>query len=866
MSDWNTPLTFTAQEANSKIAITPYGSVSTSGLQYRRGNSGEWQECPMDTLITLYNVGDIVQIQNTKEYFSSGPGNYFNFRMYGKIAASGNIMALMNYLEYCKSYCFSSLFSNCGSLTQAPELPAMTLAERCYLNMFSNCDALTQAPELPAKTLAEGCYDGMFHDSKGLTQAPKLPAMTLAEGCYRYMFAYCDALTQAPELPAKTLAEGCYRYMFDYCKSLNYIEVNFPTWSDTQVEHWVFHVASTGTFVKPSALPEEYGTDRIPTGWTVENIDLEITVVTPVAITGIQNTAIDETQLEATCTRGKTPTFTAEGLPAGVTCSASGLISGTPQIYGDFTAEVTVSADGAESKTIEVNFSIAEDVQITLTETVINTEIRATNTFEIDLKQYASVSNGTVPFFSTENSVDGVTLSRDGVLSGSIASEGEYSFDILVSATNADDKNMTVNIYVIASEPDPEPDPEPETPEITVVSPVSVTGKQNTAITSVQLQASVSDGGTPIFSAADLPAGVTCSASGLISGTPQIYGLFVSEITVTYSKAEAKTITVYFNIAQDIPDTPTDPEEPDIPDEPENPDEPQEPEKPDTPGGDMNFEFKKRLIGAEDINFDITGEDERADFKDFFGNDKVLHKINAAHLPLTKATRTLLDSENVDAALKKIGEQLENIADTTVGLEADKTVTIRNADSPADINIAINNELKNLNNHKLTYKFPADITQLLLTNIIWNGFYNGELIIDGQNSHIYDQTILQQLFKLVDCDCKVEIRNFIFHVQYSKFAVYLENCSQVIIRNCQFFGNSTNPSNAVGGILYKGYFTGCDFYNIGQAVNTEQTFDDVAGAIQFCKVTRIDSDSMLTAVAEDGKTYSLQYNITNWED
>ena len=118
--------------------------------------------------------------------------------------------------------CYEYMFSGCKSLTQAPELPATTLADNCYYHMFAFC-ALTQAPELPATTLADNCYYHMFDACTSLTQAPELPATTLAVGCYDHMFSNCDSLTQAPELPATTLANDCYRSMFAYCKSLTQI-------------------------------------------------------------------------------------------------------------------------------------------------------------------------------------------------------------------------------------------------------------------------------------------------------------------------------------------------------------------------------------------------------------------------------------------------------------------------------------------------------------------------------------------------------------------------------------------------------------------------------------------------------------------
>jgi hypothetical protein len=54
--------------------------------------------------------------------------------------------------------CFANLFNGCTSLTQAPELPATTLASNCYYGMFQGCTSLTSAPALPATLLQFACY------------------------------------------------------------------------------------------------------------------------------------------------------------------------------------------------------------------------------------------------------------------------------------------------------------------------------------------------------------------------------------------------------------------------------------------------------------------------------------------------------------------------------------------------------------------------------------------------------------------------------------------------------------------------------------------------------------------------------------
>lgn len=170
--------------------------------------------------------------------------------------------------------CYYQMFLNCNSLTTAPELPATTLADYCYAYMFRGCTGLTTAPALPATTLANNCYSNMFFNCQSLTSAPELPATTLAGSCYNNMFYYCSNLTTAPELPATTLTQGCYQGMFNGCNSLNYIKCLATDISASNcTTNWVVGgVSATGTFVKKAGVNWPTGNSGIPNGWTVEEV------------------------------------------------------------------------------------------------------------------------------------------------------------------------------------------------------------------------------------------------------------------------------------------------------------------------------------------------------------------------------------------------------------------------------------------------------------------------------------------------------------------------------------------------------------------------------------------------------------------
>lgn len=167
------PLCFTAEEDNATVGMigpmnweteTPDWTVS---LQISKNEMKTWT--PWDGSIVNLNS----ECENGKLYVKALNPNtdgFFDFSFEsahtfiikeGKVAASGNIQYLIDPTGermVIPDYCYSSIFYGCKSLTQAPELPAETLADSCYAGMFSGCKSLMTAPILPATILAKYCY------------------------------------------------------------------------------------------------------------------------------------------------------------------------------------------------------------------------------------------------------------------------------------------------------------------------------------------------------------------------------------------------------------------------------------------------------------------------------------------------------------------------------------------------------------------------------------------------------------------------------------------------------------------------------------------------------------------------------------
>ena len=140
-------LCFTAEQAGSTVAMA-VKRTPTKGQAFEYSTDGSnWSVfTPRTTKITLTNVGDKVYFRGDNTTVSESSSIYYKFVMSGKIAASGNIMSLLD--KTCQSttisnnYCYSNIFYGCTSLTTAPSLPATTLANNCYMDMFYGCTSL----------------------------------------------------------------------------------------------------------------------------------------------------------------------------------------------------------------------------------------------------------------------------------------------------------------------------------------------------------------------------------------------------------------------------------------------------------------------------------------------------------------------------------------------------------------------------------------------------------------------------------------------------------------------------------------------------------------------------------------------------
>ena len=226
-------LCFTALQDNSAVRLYRSGTdILFPDLEYSLDGQN-WEDFCIPDDDVLYTVpvelpkaDDKVYLRNkgTATTIHCSDEGDIQFDLTGRIAASGNIMSLLDnkckMMEIPSEDAFAGLFAFNPALVSAPSLPATKLSPGCYCYMFYQCTSLEIAPQIPAIELAEECCLNMFGYCTSLTKASELPAAEMEYLCYCYMFQGCTSLTEAPQLPATKMAKECYRSMFQDCISL----------------------------------------------------------------------------------------------------------------------------------------------------------------------------------------------------------------------------------------------------------------------------------------------------------------------------------------------------------------------------------------------------------------------------------------------------------------------------------------------------------------------------------------------------------------------------------------------------------------------------------------------------------------------
>ena len=237
---------------------------------------------------------------------------------------------------------------------------------------------------------------------------------------------------------------------------------------------------------------------------------------------GSQGVAYSQTLTAVGGSGGYVFSVSAGSLPSGLSMSAGGVISGTPSAGGsfNFTAFVRDSNGNTGTRAYTVN--------IGTNSLTVNPAALPNGTLTVAYSQTVSASGGTGPYtFAVSAGALPTGLSLDvnsGDITGTPTVAGPFSFTIRAtdSLNNVGTRAYTVNIGS----------------NILTVNPASLPGGTTGTAYSQTMTASGGSGGyTFAVTVGSLPAGLSLSSGGVISGTPSAAGASTFTVQATDSSA-----------------------------------------------------------------------------------------------------------------------------------------------------------------------------------------------------------------------------------------------------------------------------------------------------------------------------------------
>jgi hypothetical protein len=252
-------------------------------------------------------------------------------------------------------------------------------------------------------------------------------------------------------------------------------------------------------------------------GSTATSSGCGITVAWPpvtancVTIQAVQGSPITPVTMTATGGNG-TYTFSATGLPAGLSMASTGTISGTPTVSGTFSYTVTIKDGAGNIGTVNCSVTVnpaptASCVTINAVQGVAITPVTMTGT---------GGAGGTYTLSAT-GLPSGLSMAANGTISGTPTVSGTFSYTVTIKdgAGNIGTVNCSVTV-----------NPPP------TASCVTINAIQGVAITPVTMTGTGGAGGTYTFSATGSPSGLSMASNGTISGTPTVSGTFSYTVTI----------------------------------------------------------------------------------------------------------------------------------------------------------------------------------------------------------------------------------------------------------------------------------------------------------------------------------------------
>jgi hypothetical protein len=246
---------------------------------------------------------------------------------------------------------------------------------------------------------------------------------------------------------------------------------------------------------------------------------------------GWTNTVYSDTLTESGGTSPFTWSVSVGTLPAGISLSASGNLTGTPTATGTASFTVKVTDANGQSATQATSITISAGV---------STTFAAPPAGQVGVAYTATLTaaGGTAPYTWSVNAGSlppGITLTPTGVLSGTPTTAGSYPFTVNVIDQNNGIATTSITLVVAA------------TLSLTFATPPA--GQVAVAYTDTLTAVGGTTPYTWSVSAGSLPPGLTLpAATGVLAGTPTTAGTFSFTVKVTdatgLTASKATSVTI----------------------------------------------------------------------------------------------------------------------------------------------------------------------------------------------------------------------------------------------------------------------------------------------------------------------------------
>ena len=237
-------------------------------------------------------------------------------------------------------------------------------------------------------------------------------------------------------------------------------------------------------------------------------------------------------------------TWSAGGLPAGLSVSAGGVLSGTPAMgsHGFYTPWIAVRDSSQNTASAQLSLAVYGSPALAFQPPLPPGQVGVPYYYTL------TAAAGMPPYTWTGNSLPGgLALSASGVLSGTPAAGSAGSYGIAITVADAQNYSLSTSVgLTIAASAAP----------LAIATPASFPTGQELANYPATFFTATGGSGGYIWTAMGLPSGLNISSgatgggSGIVSGTPAAgtHGSYTVQLTVHDSSGTAASLTLGLTI------------------------------------------------------------------------------------------------------------------------------------------------------------------------------------------------------------------------------------------------------------------------------------------------------------------------------